>query len=171
MICCILVFSYNFGRWFSSSYFLPIGMGLMFFFSTYYIFNLINFHKGLVLNTFLDSPFDSFERTLLFSLYFIPQLCLAPIPSSENKLISFLAVFIHFCYIVYKDSQPLYSKSTKMALFPSESNFYKKHSQKFIYSSAKSIEFVLSSTRNPKSLSSSRKPILCEDDPWWQGLS
>lgn len=54
--------------------------------------------------------FNSLEGILQFSLFFIPQLPLMPVPT-QNLSVNMFAAFIHFSYLVYKDSQPFYSKS------------------------------------------------------------
>jgi len=101
--CFIIVFCYNIIRWFSKkSYSMLVAIVLMFFLSC--------FMMGET-----GEAFNSPQNVLMFCLYFIPHLCLAPMPFT-NLNINLLATLIHFYFIVDKDSQPSHSKSTQTPL-------------------------------------------------------
>jgi len=96
----IIISSYNLSRWFKSSYSMPPAMFAMFASSIYFMDK-----SGTAFGAF-----NSLEGILQFSLFFIPQLPLIPVPT-QNLPVNMFAAFIHFSYLVYKDSQPFYSKS------------------------------------------------------------
>jgi len=95
----IIVFFYNLSRWYSNVSYMPIGLFIMFCLSFVFIDRL-------------GTAFDSFEGTIKWILYCIPQLCLAPMSSTKeffNR--NLIPICIQFCFIVYKDSHPFFSKS------------------------------------------------------------